>query len=165
MFALKSSQHYRFFDDFRGNKLNNLLKFLIYFKGSVCYVFASLFFFNLKESTLETRANNFISLQKLFLFLIKSKFRILDVQISWRHEMPKHKKRNTFYWTSLWVKHILLMKFSQFIWYYKRKYLITKFYKTCNLKTSSRPFCVCKELSTSSIGKWDFWSKLLILDM
>ena len=30
---------------------------------------------------------------------------------------------------------------------------IIKFYKNCGLKTSSRPFCVCKQLSTTSIGK------------
>ena len=30
---------------------------------------------------------------------------------------------------------------------------IKKLYKNCNLKTSPRPFCVCKELSTTSIGK------------
>ena len=39
----------------------------------------------------------FISLQKLFLFLRKSDFRILDTQISLRHPMPKHKTRKTFY--------------------------------------------------------------------
>ena len=36
---------------------------------------------------------------------------------------------------------------------YKRKTFIKKFYRNCGLKTSSRPFCVCKELSTTSIGK------------
>ena len=41
----------------------------------------------------------------------------------------------------------------------------TKFEKCYNLETSSRPFCVYKELSTSSTGKWNFWSKLLVLDM
>ena len=57
----------------------------------------------------------------------------------------------------------LLMKFGQFMSYYKRKNFIKKFCKYCNLKTSSRPFCVCKELSATSIEKWNFWSKLLIL--
>ena len=33
----------------------------------------------------------FISLQKLFSFLRKSKFRILDIQVLRRHQMPKHK--------------------------------------------------------------------------
>ena len=40
---------------------------------------------------------SFISLQKLFSFL-KSNFRILDIQISWPHQMLNHKTRNTFYW-------------------------------------------------------------------
>ena len=37
-------------------------------------------------------------LQKLFPFSSKSSLRILDIQISWRHQMPKHRIRNTFYW-------------------------------------------------------------------
>ena len=39
---------------------------------------------------------SFISLQKLFPFSRKSNFRILDIQTLWRHQMPKHKTRNTF---------------------------------------------------------------------
>ena len=62
-------------------------------------------------------------------------------------------------------KHNLLLKFGQFILYYKRKKIIKKFYRTCDLKTSSRSFCVFKELSTASIGKWNFWSKLIIFDI
>ena len=57
------------------------------------------------------------------------------------------------------------MKFGQFMSHYKRKNFIKKFCKNCSLKTSSKPFCVCKELSTASIGKCTFWSKLLILDL
>ena len=38
------------------------------------------------------------------------------------------------------------MKFGQFVPYYKRKNFIEKFYKNCDLKTSSRPFCIPKEL-------------------
>ena len=55
-------------------------------------------FLNLKESTCETRKKKFISLQKLFSFSRKSNFTILDFQISWRHQMLKHRIRNTFYW-------------------------------------------------------------------
>ena len=39
----------------------------------------------------------FFSLQKLFSFLRKSKFRILDIQMSCRYQMAKHEIRNTFY--------------------------------------------------------------------
>ena len=40
-----------------------------------------------------------------------------------------------------------------------------RFHKNCDLKTSSRPFCVWNELNKTSIGKWNFWSQLLILHM
>ena len=50
-------------------------------------------------------------------------------------------------------KHSLLMKFAWFMSYYKKKDFFKKFCKNYGLKTSSRPFCVCKELSTVSIGK------------
>ena len=41
------------------------------------------------------------------------------------------------------------MKFGQFMSYYKRNNLIKKFCNKGDLKTSFRPFCVCKELSTT----------------
>ena len=66
--------------------------------------------------------------------------------------MPKHKTRNTFYWIT-WEVNSLLMKFGQFMSYYKRKKFIKIFCKTCSLKTILRPIYVCKELSTTSIGK------------
>ena len=47
--------------------------------------------------------------------------------------------------------------------YYNRKKSIKKFHKNCDLKNSSRPFDVCKESNTISIGKQNFCSKLLIL--
>ena len=50
-------------------------------------------------------------------------------------------------------KHSLLMKFGQFMSYKKRKNFIKKFYQNCGVKTSSSPFCVCLELSATSIGK------------
>ena len=44
-----------------------------------------------------------------------------------------------------------------------QKKFYQKFFKNNDLKTCSRPFCVCKELSTTSVRKWHFWNKLLIL--
>ena len=67
--------------------------------------------------------------------------------------MPKHKAKNTFLLNKFGSKHSLLMKFGQFVPYYKRKNFIETFYKNCDLKTHSRPFCVSKELSASPIGK------------
>ena len=57
-------------------------------------------FSSLKDTNCETWKMFFISLQKLFSFSRKSNFSILDIQISWRHQMPKHETRNTFYWIS-----------------------------------------------------------------
>ena len=98
----------------------------------VCYILASLFFKskgeplwnlyfnfkNFKKFQFQKFQKFFLSIQKLFSFLRKLKFKILDIQISWRHQMPKYKTRNMFYWI---VKHSLLMKFGQFMSYYKRK--------------------------------------------
>ena len=65
----------------------------------------------------------------------------------------------------LGIKHSLLIEFGQFMSCYKIKEYIEKLYKSNNLKTSFNPFCVCKELSATFIGKLDFLSKLLKLDM
>ena len=111
-------------------------------------------FLSLKESFCQNWEECFLFHFKSFFLFLKSKFRILDIQVSWRHQMP-----------NLGSKHSLLMKFTQFSSYYKRKNFIKKLCKNCDLKTSSRLFWVCKELSTASIGKWNFWSNLLTLHM
>ena len=54
---------------------------------------------------------------------------------------------------ALGSKHNLQMKIGQFMSYYKRKKIIKKFYKNYDLKTSPEPFCVCKELGITFIGK------------
>ena len=51
------------------------------------------------------------------------------------------------------VNNIVLMKIGQIL---QKEKFIKKLYKNCDIKTSSRPFCVCKELSTTSIGKWNW---------
>ena len=43
-------------------------------------------------------------------------------------------------------KHSLLMRFDQFMSYYKGTNFIEKVYKNCGSKISSRPFCVCKKI-------------------
>ena len=47
----------------------------------------------LNETLVKLRQMFFISLQKLF---CSRENQIWDFQISWRHQMPKHKTRNTF---------------------------------------------------------------------
>ena len=48
------------------------------------------------------------------------------------------------------------MKFGQFMPYYKIKKSIIKFYKNCNLETSSRPFSVCKKIKNNLYWKMTF---------
>ena len=55
----------------------------------------------------------------------------------------------------------LLIKFGQFMPYYKRKNFIKKFYKNIDLKTSPRFFCVCKELGTTLLENEIFEARYL----
>ena len=103
----------------------------------------------------------FILLQKLCSFSRKSNFSILDFQISWRRQIPKHKTRKYVLLNNLGSKYSLLMKFDQLMSYSEKNNFIKKFYKNCVLKTSFRPFCVSKELRTNSTRKWNIWSNLL----
>ena len=43
------------------------------------------------------------------------------------------------------------MNFGQFMSYYKRKNIIKKLHKSCNLNTSSIPFCIRKELKAQPL--------------
>ena len=134
------------------------------FKGCVRYIFASLFL-SLNESTSQIRKSVFYFTSKALFVLEKIKFRTLHFQISWRHQMPMHKTKNTFHWI-IWVANtVCWWNLASLCHITKEKKIIKKFCKTCGLKTSSRPFCVYKKLRTTFIGKWNFWSKLLTLDM
>ena len=110
------------------------------FKGCVRYIFARLFL-GLNESPCQTRENVFYFTSKALFVLEKIKF--------------QNFRFSNFMTSSnvMCVNESLLMKFGQFMSYSKRNSFIKKFYKNCGLKTSSRLFCVCKELSTTSIEK------------
>ena len=104
-----------------------------------------LVFVSVKESTCETRNKNYIS--KALFVLEKIKF---NLQVSRRHYILKNKTRNTFHWrtwrvtTVCWWNLVSLKKQLS-------KNFIKEFHKNSSLKTSSIPFCICKELSTNSI--------------
>ena len=102
----------------------------------------------------------FISLQKLFSLSRKSDFRIWEIPVCWCCQMPKHRTRNTFYWLT-WQVNFVLMKFDQFMPIYKRKYFIKKLHKNCDLKTCSRPFCVCKNWPQPLLKNWTFEASYL----
>ena len=72
--------------------------------------------------------------------------------------MPKYEQRKMLYWIT-WEENSLIMKFCQFMpWCHitKKKKIIKKLYKKYILNPSSRHSGVYKELSTTSISKWNF---------
>ena len=87
-------------------------------KGCVRYIFASLFGMS--------RRDHLPDKEKCFLFHFKSSsrswdnqlFNILDIQVSWRHQMPKHETRNTLL-NNMESKRSLVMKFGEFMQYYQ----------------------------------------------
>ena len=80
--------------------------------------FANLFL-GLNESICQVKKNVFYFTSKPLFVLRKSNFRILHFQISWCHPVPKHKTYISLNY--LGSKHSLLMKFGQFMSYYKRE--------------------------------------------
>ena len=60
--------------------------------------FSLVCFVSWKESTCETRKNVFYFTWKVFSFLRSSSLNFSDIQRLWRHQIPMHKTRNTFYW-------------------------------------------------------------------
>ena len=84
----------------------------------------------------------FISLQGIFRF---QKNQILEFQIFKFYDVIKYLSIKQ----EMHFKPSLLMKFGHFMSYSKRNDFNKKFYKNSNLKTRSRPFCICKELSST----------------
>ena len=60
--------------------------------------------------------------------------------------MPKYETQNILL-NNLGSKCSLVMKFDQFMQYYKIIFFIKKFYEKCDLETSSRPFLIFKKSS------------------
>ena len=110
-------------------------------------------FLSLNKSTCQCRKNVFYFTSKALFVLKKIKFQnstFSNVMAS-SNAWPQNKKHISL--NNLGSKYILLMNFGQFMSYYNTKTFIKTFYKKCSLKG---PFCVCKELSTTSIGTLKF---------
>ena len=93
-----------------------ILNFTYTFKGYACYIFTG-FFVCLKESIFETRKNAFYFTSKALLVLDTINFEHITYSVSWCHQMPKYETRNIL--NNLGSKHHLLIKFGQFMQYYK----------------------------------------------
>ena len=55
------------------------------------------YFLSVKKITCETRKNVFYFTSKVLFVLKKIYFRILDIEVSWCYQIPKHEIRNTFF--------------------------------------------------------------------
>ena len=112
-------------------------------KGCVQHI-ASLFFKSKRQLLWNLEKMSFISLQKLFSFLRKSNFRILDVQISWCHQMSKHKTRNTFYWITWEVNKVCYWNLASLCLISKEKKLSKDSTKTATWKLVPGSFVFTK---------------------
>ena len=86
------------------------------------------------------KENVLFHFESFFSFLRKSDYDFSDIQMSWRHQMPKHETRNTFYWVTqsgdeIWPVYVTLHE----------KKIFKKFYEKCGQEASSRPFLIFKE--------------------
>ena len=119
----------------------------------------------LKESTCETRKNAFYFTLKVLhvLEIIKfSHFRYSNTMTSSNAQEwnTKHILKN------LGSKRSLVMKFDQFMQYYKIIFFIKKFYEKCDLETSSRPFLIFKESSVKKIlWRSACWFGQILIDL
>ena len=114
--------------------------------------FLLVWFLSLNESTCETKKNVFFfSFQKLFSFSRKSNFRILHFQISWCHQMPKHKTRNRFHWITWEVNRVCERNLASACHIAKEKNSSKNSTKTAAWKLVPDPFVFAKN-----------WAQLLL---
>ena len=120
----------------------------------------------LKESTCKTRKNAFYFTSKALLLLEIIKiwhFRYSNIMTSSNAQAwnTKHILLN-----NLGSKRSLVMKFGQFMQYYKIIFFIKKFYEKCGLETSSRPFLIFKESSVKKIlWRSACWFGQILIDL
>ena len=88
----------------------------------------------------------FISLQKLFSFLRKSSFRVVDFQILWRHQMPKH-KTNTFHWITWEVNTVYYWNLASLSHITKENNLSENSTKIAARKVVPGPYVFAKDLA------------------
>ena len=106
----------------------------------------------------------FISLQNLFPFSRKSNFRTLDIQISWHHQMPTHKTRNTLCWITWEVNTVCQWNLASLCHITEEKILSKTSTKIAARKLVPDLFFL-QRIKHSLYWKMKFLSKLLILDM
>ena len=122
-------------------------------------------FLGLKDSNCTTRRNVFCFTSKPFFVLEKIEVQNFKYSNFMTSSNAEAKNKEYILLNKLGSKLLSVNEIWPTCVISQKKEIIKVVYKNCNLKTSSRPFCVCKVLSKTSIGKWNLWSKLLIWDM
>ena len=108
-------------------------------------------FVSLKESYCKTRKNAFYFISKALLVLEIIKFwhsRYSNIMMSSNAQAWNTKQ---ILLNNLGSKRSLVMKFGQFMQYYKIFFFIKKLYEKCGLETSSRLFLIFTESSVKKI--------------
>ena len=113
----------------------------------VSVIFLSICFLCLKDSTCETRKNVFYFISKAVFVLDKIKFQLFRYSNVMMPSNGQAWNTKHILLNNLESEHSLVMKFGQFMWYYKMKIFIKKFCEKYELEISSRPFLVFKDSS------------------
>ena len=121
-----------------------------YFLKIVSALFGQFDLLSLKDSTCETRKIFFYFISKALFVLEKSKIQNFRYSSFLTSSNAYAKSKQYLLLNNLGSKHSLLIKFGQFMSYYKRKYFIKKLQKNYDQEIRVRSFCVYKELSTIS---------------
>ena len=123
-----NSKKSRFIKEQEASRLLNQLGI----RASLKVVYATVLlvcFINLNESTCQTRKNVFYFTSKVLFVLEKIKFNNSTFSNFMTSSNTQAQNNKYISLNNLGSKHILLMKFGQFMSYYKRKNFIKKFYK------------------------------------
>ena len=118
--------------------MENLLKVVSATFFLVCFL-------SLKESFCETRKKKIYFTSKALFVLEKMlKFTSLDIQILRRHQIPKHKTKNIFYWITWEVNTVCRWSFVKLCHITKEKALLKNSTKTATWKLVPGPFACVK---------------------
>ena len=137
--------------------------YLKVFKLCVRYVLASLFF-NSKRAFMKQGKTFFISIQKLFFFLLRSNFRFSYIKSLWCHQIPKHNIRNTFNWITWEVYTVWSWNLVAYVIFQKKKkvlfcnisYVSQISLPDCHYSSSYSVKCVSSFMLRYLVRWWDF---------
>ena len=97
-------------------------------KGFVCYICARLFYMSKREQLWNKEKCFLFHFESTFRPWDNSNFKFSDIQMLWRHQMPKHETQNIYWWTTcevnivcneIWPVYVMLWNkifYQKMIW-------------------------------------------------